>query len=254
MTPVEVQLYLTDTEAPLLKRRDDLLAGVARFQAKYPKITNDEDQAKASDFAKQIMGAIKISKDHFTPAKKPFLDGGRAVDAFFKGIAEPLEYGLNKVRATMTVYANEQEQIRRAEAQRKAAEAAAEARRVADELAEQQRLEAERAAAKARDEYVAPAPDDVAPLSLTDVIVAAQAKQDALKEATARPADLSRTRGEMGSVSSLRERISVELIDISLVPLEFLIFNERAAIIAVQNGRTDIPGVEIIRSNHIQVR
>lgn len=254
MGAMQVRLYLIDSEAPLVKRRDDLLAGVAHFEEKHPTITNEEDQARAADFVRQIQQHIKLATDHFTPAKKPFLDGGREVDKFFKEIKEPLEAGLNRVRAPMTAYANEQERIRRAEAARIAAEAQAEAARIARELADQQRAERERQEAIARAEYVPPAPIEAAPVSIDDAIAAAEIAEKATKAAVAKPADFSRTRGEMGAVSSLREIVEVELVNLDEVPREFLIFDAAKAKKAAQAGRKHIPGVLITRSNGIAVR
>jgi hypothetical protein len=254
MDPVSIRLRLTESEAALTKRRDDLLAGVARFEVAFPAIDNDEDQARAGDFMKQIQQAIKVANDRFKPAKQPYLEGGRIVDTFFKGIREPLEAGLDRVRRPMTVYAQEQERIRREVARRVAEEAAARARQIAEEAAAAQQAEADRLEAARAGEYVPPPPVDVTPATLDDAIEAANAAASAARAAEARPAEFSRTRGDMGAVSSLREIVTVELVDLAQVPLEFLAFNESAARKAAQAGRADIPGVRIVRTNHIQTR
>lgn len=255
LTPHEVRTYLADAKAPLITRKNALLEGVARFVAAHPKISDEETQSKAGDFVKQIQAHIKIIEDNRTPAKKPFLEGGRAVDAFFKDISDPLTVGLNQVRAPMTVYAQEQETIRRAEAQRVAEAAAARAAATAEALAQQQREEAAREEARRQAEYVPPPPvDEPPPVTLDDAIAAAQEAEKLAKEAAVRPADLSRTRGDMGSVSSLRENVEVELINLDLVPREFLVFDAAKAKKAAQAGRTEIPGVKITRGTHIAIR
>ena len=255
LDPVSIRLRLTDAEAPLCKRRDDLMAGVARFQEKHPTILNDDEQARASDFAKQIQQAIKMARDRFKPAKAPYLEGGRIVDAFFKGITDPLEAGLRAVERPMTLYAQEQERIRRAEAERLAAEARERARQLAEEAAEAARAEAEREAARQRAEYVPAPAADMTAATLDDAIAAAGVAAEAVKAAAAKPAEFSRVRGDFGAVSSLRQLVTVELEDINVVPVQFLTFDAAAAKRWAQaNPEGSIPGVRITRGTHIQTR
>ena len=244
MTPLEVTRFLADSEATLLSRRDELLAGVARFKKAHPVIEDDEMQGRAGDFGKQIQAAIKISKDSFALSKKPFIEGGRAVDQFFRAITEPLERGLQEVRAPMTAYAVKKEAVERAERERAAAAARAEADRVQRELAAQYAAEQETRAAAAAPET-----------TVEEAIVASQQADATAKAATAKAADLTRSRGDAGSVSSLREHWDVELVDLSKVPLEFLTFDLAKARRAVAGGKLrEIAGCRVFVTKHVHTR
>lgn len=93
--------------------------------------------------------------------KSPYLEGGRAVDAFFKGLLDPLEaarkraaqpHGVATTKRTDRIRAEEEAQRRRE------AEAAREAQRIADEKLAKERAEAEAAlaAAEAAKQSVSP--------------------------------------------------------------------------------------------------
>ena len=76
-----------------------------------------------------------MARDRFTPAKAPYLEGGRIVDAFFKDIGESMKRAVTEIEKVMTVFANEQERLRRIEAKRIADEAEAKAKQLRDEAA-----------------------------------------------------------------------------------------------------------------------
>jgi hypothetical protein len=235
-TPADIARFLADSELGLLTRRDDLLDAVARFKGQHARIDDDETQGKAGDFAKQISAAIKQTKDAFTVAKKPFLDGGRAVESFFKTISEPLEKGLDEVRRPMNAYALRLEEQKRAER----AEAARLAREESDRIQRALAADRERAAAA---------------VTIEQAIVAADTAERTEREATAKAADLTRNRGDLGSVSSLREYWDVEVQDISQVPPEFLAFDYAKARKHVLGGRVrEIPGCRVFVTKHIVTR
>jgi hypothetical protein len=249
MSALEVTAFLADTMRPMTSRRDELLAGVTRFLKAHPEIDNDEDQGKSGDFVKQLGAAIRIAHDVREEQKKPFLAGGRAVDAFFKaGIVDPLDVGMKQVQAVRERYALRVEAEERRKRQEAAAAAAAESARIQREIAEQERLQRE-AAARSR-------PVMTPPPTIEEAISAAEIAQQAEKAALAKSADLSRNRGEGGSVSSLREQWYAELEDITKVPLEYLMFNQAKADRAVQrpSGVREIPGVRIYMQRHLQTR
>lgn len=143
--------------AAQVTRRNDLTAALARMPV---KIADQGTADKVADFIKQIGLAGKQAESFHKDEKAPFLIGGRAVDAFFKGITTPLA-GLKKSSENLLVawqrkIAEEERQIRQA-AERKAREEAEAAEREAAELVssiEDERgleaaIEAEEAAAKA---------------------------------------------------------------------------------------------------------
>lgn len=117
----------------------------------------------------------------------------------------------------------EKERLDRAEAERQAEEA------------KRERKEQEAAAAKARDEAAA----------------AERAKNRADREERANAAELSRSRSDLGAVSSLRTVWTFEVEQPSLVPREYLEVSDSAIRMAIKasthNGKCDleIPGVRI---------
>ena len=243
LTAVEVTRYLADVEGRLLGRRDELMAGVARFNQAHPFIIDDETQGHAGDFAKQISAAIKQCNDAHALHKRPFLEGGRAVDSFFKGTVETLKLGLADVRRPMLAFALKKEAEEREQRRLDAAAAQAEADRIREQLADEQMRAAEQEAALRT------------PVTIEEAIVAADVALRADRAADARAADLTRTRGDLGSVSSVRELWDVEVEDLSLVPPQYLMFDVEAARRDVQQRQVrDIPGCRVFLTKHIQTR
>ena len=173
--PLEaLRLQLTDRNGDLMARRDELLAGVA----KVPEKIEDEDMSsRVTDFTKQIKTARKLGKDRHGEDKKPHLEAGRAVDAFYKDITDPLDQAARTLESKLTVY---QRQKMEKERQRREEEA----RRAAEE-------------AKAREEAMQTDED-------LEAAVKAEEEASRAAEATqAKPADLGQVRGDY-AVSSMR--------------------------------------------------
>lgn len=237
-SPAEVQSWLADTQSALVKRRDEILAGAARFHALYADgIPDEEVQGRAADFAgaKGIMGTFLTEcTSNRTAEKAPFLNGGRAVDAFFGTLTDPVAKCQLDVRAKMTAYATKLEAVRR----------------------EAARLEAERLAAEAAvaQDQAIETMDEAALQHAADVSEEAEAAQ-AL--ADAKPAELSRVRGELGTVVSLRARYVadyersdllklVKAVAAGEAPLEYLAFNTTRINYAIRSEKVRvIPGVVI---------
>ncbi len=215
------------------RRRDELLAGVSRFHdATADGIDNAETQAKAGDFVRQIKQEAKQVEGLRTTAKAPVLDAGKVIDAFFKAITSPLDVAAAGIEKKMTTYA-------RAEADRK--------RREAEE------------AAKAAAEKAARAAEEAARKADAEALHAAVAREQEALEAgaaaqTAKPADFSRTYGDLGSVSSLTERWTFALENLARVPLQYLVLNDQAVRQAIRDGARDIPGLRIFRDDKVVVR
>ena len=271
LDPIALRLKMSEDEVVLLDRVKEIQGGVLNFTSKYTVeqeivvrgkrsrvnvivIPDAEVQGKAGDFIAQMQQAAKVAKDHFDRTKKPYWNCGKAVDVFFNDIKSDLESAMSVVRQPMNVFALNLEAAERAEALRIANERAEQARQVAQAA---QRAEAERQAAEdaARAASLpAPLPPIEPGPTLGDAISAAQIAEEAAKDAAGSSADFSRVRGDFGSVSSLRTNVTVILMDLSLVPLEFLSFNETAARRAAIAGRADIPGVKIVREKNVNVR
>lgn len=235
---------LSNDNSDVLQRRDDLIAACDRI----PPITTDETAGKVSDHIKQIATCIKTADGRRVAAKEPFLESGRAVDGFFKAISDPLSAAKTAVERNLTAYLRE-----KADAERRRRDEAA---RIAREEAERQAEEARRAAETLRTET-----------DLTDALAAeAAAKQQAAdaaragKEAAAKAAEMSRTRGDYGAVSSLRTTWEFDGLDRAEIDLEalrpYLPLDglEKAVRAAIKAGVRDLRGVRIFESTSAVVR
>lgn len=177
---------LTESYADMLTRAEELVAAAARV----PECTDDEIAGKIGDFVKQCAAHQKLLDTTRVGEKEPFLAGGRTVDGFFNVPKERLEKALVPVRGKVTVYL-------RAKAERERREAEEAARRQREEAARLAREAAEReAASKAESAALM----DKAAAVETEAVKAEQSIADA------KPADFARTRGDLGSVSTLQRR------------------------------------------------
>lgn len=191
--------YIEIEEKKLFDRFGVLKESFARAPA---TVDSPEADAKMTDFDKKQFGELKSAlKDAHGRYKRPFLDGGATVDGLFKRLVDQIETMQSEIRKRQTAYKLKQE----AEARRKAQE---EARRQA-EIEQKKREEAERLAAKARTEKQlnnAIAAETAAKQAEADRIAAEEA-------AAAKPAELTRSRGDQGGVSSLRSEWKVQVED-----------------------------------------
>ena len=241
--------------ASRLTRRDDLLNAVDAFSLAYPNgPLTDDDAGLAGDQIKQIKDEIKEIDALRVGEKKPFDAAAAQVQAFFKGgIMDKLEGGgavIQKSVKTYLVRKDAEERRAREEAARRAREEAAEKERIAREaLAREEaerraaaQLARERAAlAAARDEPPpAPEPEPVQSPAMTlldDAIVADQIASDAAKSAAAKSADLTRTRGAYGSVTSLKTVKKWEVTDFAAVPDQYKVIDKGMVDAAMKSGR-----------------
>lgn len=197
---------LQDEHRDLVKRRDELLAAASRI----PPIESDDIAGRVSDFVKQLTALNKAAETKRTGAKEPYLEGGRNIDGFFRTITDSVEKVKTIVQISLTKYLREKADRERRERM--------EQERLAREAAEQaQREAAERAAALATEQHLTAAieAETKAEVAQADLVKAEQA-------AEAKPAELSRTRGEYGSVTSLRTEWVFDDLDRATLDLEAL--------------------------------
>lgn len=248
----------TDHEA-LFTRRDELLAGVTRFHAKYPSGIQDEDaQGRAAEFVAQLKAAAKQFDAARTTAGEPYRMVTIAINALLKGGSEDLLLAAAaKIQGAQTAYAKlkveREREVARKEFQRlqkEAADAAAAAKRVRDEE--------EARAAKTRETEslfglttdtpsdAPPPPSAAAELEATAQVVAAQAAA-AEKRATGSNASLGQSRSTLGAVASLRDNWTFELVDITQVDPKYLLLNEQMvrAEVKVLKDKCVISGVRV---------
>jgi hypothetical protein len=197
---------LRDESYELIQRRDHLLDAATRM----PEITDDDIAGKVSDYVKQLTALVKASETHRTGAKEPYLEGGRNVDGFFKAITDPVEKTKTDVQRKLTIYLRQKEEAER--------RARIEQERLAREAAEAARKEAEAKAKDAADSAAL----DVAIEAEKQAEVAAADLAKATQAADVKPAELSRTRGEYGSMSSLRTDWVFDDLDRQQLDLEAL--------------------------------
>lgn len=216
-----------------IARRDELLAGVARFnEATSAGIVDAETQARAADFVRQIKQEARAIDQLRTAAKEPVLHAGRVIDGFFRPLADPLMDAARGIEAKMTAFA-------RAEADRK--------RRAALEAARAQAA----AAAKAAEEAARRADADALAAAVDREQQAIEAEDAAV---AGKPADLSRTHGDLGSVASLHERWAFDVTDPGAVPRQYMRVDEVAVRVAIRAGVRAIDGIRIYRDSRVVVR
>lgn len=241
----DLAVALREDHADLIRRRDELHDAVGRV----PETIEDEETAgRVADFIKQIQAAIKNANAKRVDTKEPFLEGGRLVDGFFKGITDPLGVDKKAVEKPLTVY----QQKKAAEEQRRRDE---EALRARDEAERQAREAAEAAAALETEDQLdgAVAAEDAAKQ-------AEEAARKAQREAAAKAADMSRNRGDHGGVASLRTYWTFEVEDIHEVDLETIRAHlpisavEQAIRSYVKAGGRELRGVRIFEETQTVVR
>lgn len=199
---------LIESYADRAKRCDELLAGCERF----PAVIADEETAKrAGDFSvKQVAAWLKDWEASRVSEKDPFLKAGRTVDGYFENTAGPLVAAKKTVDAARKKYADEKS-ARELKIRQEAERAAREAARAAEKAA----AEAE---AKIRE-----AKDLDAAIEAEERAAAARAAAEAAaKAAQAKPAELSRTRGDHGSVTSLKSFPDFKDLNRAMLDLERL--------------------------------
>lgn len=235
---------LVEETADLACRRDELLGSVSRV----PDISDEPTNKKAADLVRLIAACRKTAETQRVSRKDPYLAAERLIDATYKMITDPLDKAKAEVEKKMTAYQRrvaEDERRRREDEARAAAE---EARRLAAEAA------AREAAAATIEEI-----DE----AITTGALADQAFGDAIqaqKAAEAKPADLARTRGDFGAISSLRrfwdftdlDRDTLDLLRLRAhIPLDAL---EKAVRAYIRAGGRNCAGVTIFENTGVSVR
>jgi hypothetical protein len=242
---VAMREHLVDQAAPFIRRRNELLGSASRCPV---AIGNGEVAKGAADLIKMISAAIKNAEADRVARKEAFLVGGGLTDSVYREIIDPLNKTKATVESRLTLWQRKvaaEERARREE----------EARRQAEE-ARRRREEAEAAAAALKSEQdlaAAIEAEEVARQSEADAVVATKA-------AVATPAELSRSRGEYGSVASLRTFWDFRDMDRRTLDLELLREHlpldaiEKAVRSLIRAGGRQCRGVTIFENTSTQVR
>lgn len=231
---------------PLLKRAAELAAAATRMP---DKVTDDETAGKFADMVKLVAAAIKASEAGRVGKKEPFLEGGRAIDGFYKKrISDPLLAIKASVESRLGIYLRQkaaEEKRAREELEQMAKSAARDAEikaaRAAAEMQDQRDLDAALEAQRRADE-------------------AAIASAAASKAAAAKPAEMARTRGDVGSLGTLRQVWTFKDLDRETIALDVLrpyLSEEdigKALRLAIKAGLRQIRGAEIYEAQEVSVR
>lgn len=243
-TPDEMREDLAHDHSKLIARRDELIEASGRI----PDIDNEDIARRAGDFVKQLMAAMKAAEAARVGAKEPYLEASRAVDGFFRALWDPLDKVKRDVERRLTTFLRvkaDAERREREERERQARAAEAERRREADEAAARMQSQRDLDEAVAADERAKQAEAD---------------RVKSTKEAEAKAAEMSRTRGEYGSVSSLRTTWTFSDLDRGTLDLEALRPHlpqdglERAVRSFVKAGGRELTGAHIFETTNATVR
>lgn len=249
----ELRAELTATHEPLAKRAADLVG----MRERLPARCDDQETAdKLADGIKAAMAFQKNSEAARVSAKEPWLAGERAVDGFFKSLSDPVADLKAHMAAILDAH-----KIRVRDAERRRLEAiAAEQRRVAAEAEAKARREAA-AARKAKDDADALARAEQAAIAFDNARAARAAADKADRKAEAPSVDLTRSRSDLGSVSSLRAKWDFRVENADAVPRKYLAVSETAVNVAIKaattkEGRCElrIPGILIYDASSTVVR
>ena len=232
LTAAQVTADLVRQHGSLTSRRDELVNAITAFLKSHPVIDTEDLAASAAENLAMTRRAIAIVKEAHRDAKDPYLIGGRAVDAWFRGVREDIEQADANLRGPATAYADR---------------IATERRAVAVEEARKRQVEADAAIAAAQAAATAEA---AAASSLADAKVA----EAAHALATGKVGVHSRTTGIYGSTSSLQERWVCEIEDDVQVPREHCVASQSSLDRAVAAGARSIRGCRIYLSSKLVSR
>lgn len=144
-----------DVLADLARRTDEFMAASTSIRQKAVPIQSEEHAALLTDHIGGLRGLTKQVDEARKAAKKPHDDAGKAVQEAFMPLLDRIKRALDFMLAEQTAWLNKkaaEERARKAEEERRAAEARAEAERLAREAAASGDFDAEARAAAAQEE------------------------------------------------------------------------------------------------------
>lgn len=212
-----------------------LVALSARFE-RFLEITkdgihDDTTAGHASDFVKVLKAASTATDETHTKIKAPVLHAQRLIDGAGKKLTDKLKQHSDTVTTRITAFLHDKEARARLAAQIDAARLAHEAEALLAEAQQSATIEAADAAVEAMQEA-----DTAAAL------------------ATAAPIELTRTRSVMGALTGLRDNWVHEVVDLSKVPVGYLMVNDAVVKTAIKAGIREIPGLRIWNDARAYVR
>lgn len=269
----ELRQNLEETHRDLKR---DARALTAKLQALPDPIPEDQLDAVA-EYGRATRGLTQNIEAHRKIAKAPITAAGRAIDGFFASIGDPLTGIWAKVAERQTkalVAIADRNRAAEEEQRRREAEAAAEAKRIADErlARERERINpTDRPATERRSEGLAavppPEPPPV-PSALAEAEREAQVATERAETAAAEhrrvidapSAEFARRRSDLGALSTLRERWVFTIDDRDQISKDALWpyisteSLEAAVRAAVAAGVREMAGVTIYKARKAEVR
>jgi hypothetical protein len=236
---------LTATHADLVARFRDLELACGRVPN---AIATEVDAATAIDFIAKCQLPLNDAEAARKQEKAFFLRGGRAIDAFFRAHCERLNAALAPRVARRKAYRG---RVTAAERQRhEPAGKAAEDARQAFAEGETHRAQAERLSEAGQSFEQR---DDGAE-ALRLAAEAAEGAEVARKVVSA-PLQPTRIRGNCGALAFVRRSWSFEVVDLELVPRQYMSLDVQAVRGAITQDRIrQIPGLRIIQTEGLRVR
>lgn len=247
---------------------DELKAVIATFTAPLRGITvmDDESATKAIDAAKSIKAYLKQADDRRKEIVGPLNDKVREINDYVKDLTRALVEADDHVRRQLSAHAERQEKIRQAELrrideERREAERQARIKREQDEAefiaAAQAKAEEE---AQVRAMFGTHDPDELERINEREserLEAELRAKQMEFDQAEAVKAVEFKQRefdAERVQIRNTRTTLRCRVVDISLVPKEFLIIevNEKAAVAAAKAG-VKISGLEFYEDFNVAI-
>lgn len=260
VTPVDNRPPLITTEE-LLVDHSAYVQKAAEFKAMLDGLPANIDEATYGpwlDVVGDIDRELKSVERTRVDVKAPFLRGERTVDGCFNIIATSLTDTRSPIAAALKAHLQRKaaaERARQEEIARKAREEEDAKRAEAAEAARRaQALENQRRSAAASEKRVE------ASIATQDAINANVAAAAASKAASAKPADLARTRSETGSLGTLAEHWVFGITDPMALPAADLWpyisadAKEKAVRAYVRAGGRTLAGARIFNDTDLQVR
>lgn len=211
---VELRDNLVEKYRELTARVTEILVDAATWVT----VATEEDAGKVSDVRKVFQAVIKEVDGLRAADKAPWMGLAKVVDGFFMPQLDKLSAELRRINGLALDYANRKEAEER---RRREAEARAK-REAFEEAMNKVRAEDERRRALLSNPN---APDDAHMAAVAAAIHAGDAAERAERAALAKPAELARVRGDLGSVTSPKRRWTGEVTDRQTLDLEALRFH-----------------------------
>lgn len=235
-----------------LSQFDQLKADIVSLVApvKTLRVTDFKSGQVAAETLNEVKNYLRQLEKKRVELTGPLNAEVKRINAYAKTIEAPLEEAEAFIKRQMAAFEDEQRKLRLAElakieAERKRAEAELKAKQDAERVEAAARADAQAAAAALFGLEEATPVDPVAELETKHQMEAAELKH----EAAAKTFDVE----QMG-IKNAALIWKCELIDISLVPDEFLnkSLNTKAVLEAARAGRTDVPGVRLYQETSIR--